>query len=1142
MPRALTLAWALLGTVPLWAQRDAKIPDPNPELERQTFQLAEGLEVNLFAADPMLAKPIHMNFDARGRLWIASSETYPHIRPGEKANDKILILEDTNGDGRADRTTVFMDGLLIPTGVEPGDGGAYIANSTELLHVAEQPDGKAGNVRVLLSGFGTEDTHHILHSLRWGPDGRLYMNQSIYIHSHIETPYGPRRLNAGGIWAFRPATHRLEIFARGWINSWGHVFDPYGQSFVTDGAGGEGINWCVPGGYYPTAIGPHAQRILHGLNPGHPKYCGAEIVSGRHFPEDWQGDLITNDFRGHRVVRFKLREDGSGFVAIPMPDVIRSSHPAFRPVDVKMGPDGALYIADWYNPIIQHGEVDFRDPRRDKTHGRIWRVTVKNRPTVARPRLHDVPIETLSQHLEAPEQWTRHFARRTLTERGASTVQPHLQKWIGSLDGKKESHQLLLLELMWLQQSLGLTPTVAEQLVLASRPPIRAAALRALADHPDHEIRFQLCVRGTKDEHPLVRLEAVRTLATLPEARAAGAATEVLKRPMDAWLDYALWLTLRELEPFWMPQLKSDKLPFPDGQSLIFALRAVDAHAAIPLIVDWLKSGKAANAGQKADLYELLASVGGPDELRLVFQYAVSHEPQRSRLLPTLEQAARQRRVKPSGDLSSVWQLLDKGNDVDRATAARLIGLWQMPEAIDKLVAQVKADGPITVRRAAIAGLAEIASPMATAKLDELAGANLPHELRQSAVMALVRHDVARGAFHAVALLAAGLPDRDTSELMASFVQQRGAAAALAKALAGKQIVTDTAKIAVRSARPGSPETELLVSALKTAGRLDMAKRLLTPQEKAQILADVARIGDAERGEMIYRRPELACQKCHAIGGSGGLAGPDLISLGASAPVDYILDSVLEPNKQVKENYHSVHVETKTGQQYSGIKVGDTGTQLILRDAEDREIRIDRAEIDTERIGGSLMPEGLTDSLTRSELVDLVRFLSELGKVGGRYFIGPTRFVRTWRVLEANPDAYTAIVRQGIQAAASDRVKLVWQPAYSTVGGILPPDGLPQLEIRHGLEGSRELFSFLRCQFDVKKAGRIQFRWNQIDGVSAWLDSAAIPVKQSMELEVAAGSHTLTLAVDWLRRKEGIRLEILEPGNNPASFQVINGK
>ena len=238
---------------PAFAQRDLKdIPPADPELERQALQLADGFEINLFAADPRIAKPIQMNFDPQGRMWLATSEVYPHIEPGQKANDKILVLEDRDGDGKADETTVFADGLLIPTGVAPGDGGAYVANSTEVLHFEDTDgDGKADQKRIVLSGFGTEDTHHILHTFRWGPGGHLYFNQSIYIHSHIETPFGVKRLNAGGIWKFRPKTWELDVFARGWINPWGHQFDDYGQSFVTDGAGGEGINYLLARGGLP---------------------------------------------------------------------------------------------------------------------------------------------------------------------------------------------------------------------------------------------------------------------------------------------------------------------------------------------------------------------------------------------------------------------------------------------------------------------------------------------------------------------------------------------------------------------------------------------------------------------------------------------------------------------------------------------------------------------------------------------------------------------------------------------------------------------------------------------------------------------------------------------------------------------------
>ena len=279
MMLALIAVLAFLA-VHLQAQRGLKdIPDPDPQLELQSLKVAEGFQINLFASDPMIRKPVQMNWDAQGRLWITTSTTYPQIKPGQKPEDQVVILEDSDGDGRADKSVVFADNLLIPTGLAPGDGGVYVANSTEILHLKDTDgDGKADQRRVVLSGFGTEDVHHMIHTFRWGPDGMLYFNQSIYTHSHIETPWGVRRLRAGGVWQLRPESLQLEVFARGFVNPWGHQFDHWGQSFATDGAYAEGINYMFPGATFVTAY--DARRTLRGLNPGQPKHCGLEVLSG----------------------------------------------------------------------------------------------------------------------------------------------------------------------------------------------------------------------------------------------------------------------------------------------------------------------------------------------------------------------------------------------------------------------------------------------------------------------------------------------------------------------------------------------------------------------------------------------------------------------------------------------------------------------------------------------------------------------------------------------------------------------------------------------------------------------------------------------------------------------------------------------
>jgi putative heme-binding domain-containing protein len=1143
----LALLVALATTAPLAAQRDAKIPDPDPEVERKSFQVAPGFEVNLFAADPLLAKPIQMNFDAAGRLWVVSSSVYPQIKPNQKADDKVLILEDTKGAGKADKVTVFADGLLIPTGLEPGDGGAYVANSTELLHLsATKGTGKADRRRVVLSGFGTEDTHHLLHTLRWGPDGMLYFNQSTYIHSHIETPHGVRRLGGGGIWQFRPETLRLEVFIRGLINPWGHHVDRWGQSFATDGAGGEGINYCIPGASY--AWTPHAARIVKGLNPGSPKYCGAEILSGRHLPEDWRGNILTNDFRGHRVCRFVLREDGSGYAAQEKAELIKTNHPAFRPVDVKMGPDGAIYIADWYNPIIQHGEVDFRDPRRDHTRGRIWRVTYKGRPVVKRPELLGATTEKLLEALKAPEDWTRHFAKRVLKERGSKVV-PALAQWAKGLDPKDPSHEHHLLEALWTYQSLDVVePRLLAAVLQARDHHARAAAVRVAAHwHARLVNPLELLAPRVADDHPQVRLEAVRALGQIQEVRAAELALHALDKPVDKFLDYALWLTVRELQSAWLPALQRGRLDFSGNvRRLIFALQAADLHggssAALRSLLALVKSGKIPKDREESVLI-LIASVGGPNELALIFNMVVAPDAtpanRRLHLLDALGQTARQRHIRPAGDLARIGSLLSSENEALRAAAVRTAGLWQVESLRGKLadLALAEKTGKL-LRQSAIEGLVSLGGKASRDALDQLAGSDRPAEVRTMAVVALAALDVKAAAGRASDMLAAGKAGADPADLINAFVQRKGGANVLAAALARRKLSADVAKLAIRAVRNCGLEAPALVEALRQAGGITTAgPRALSATEMRRLVEDVRKHGDPAGGEAIFRRRDLGCLKCHAIGGAGGQVGPDLASIGASAPVDYLVESILQPNKAIKEGYHSVIVTTTSGKIFTGIKVRQSKTELILRDAEDREVGIPVKDVDEVQNGGSLMPEGLADTLTRAELVDLVRFLSELGKVGP-YAISKARLVRRWQALEPTRAAYTLLTRTRIGSAAGNDPTLTWTPAYSTVAGTLPLDALP----RFVLGEDKRPVGFARCQLDVTTGGQVKLRLNAAGDLTLWVDQVPAEVKDEMVVDLPAGVHTLTFAIDLGKRRQGLRCELVDVSGSKARVRVVGGK
>ncbi|MEM7516807.1 MAG: PVC-type heme-binding CxxCH protein, partial [Planctomycetota bacterium] len=558
---------ALFGVValPALAQNGLRdIPDTAIEAQLEAFSPREGTSINLFASEPAVKNPVHMNWDTRGRLWVVSSPLYPHIQPGEEDSDRVVVLEDEDGDGVAEKHTVFADDLHIPTAVLPGDGGCYVANSVEVLFLKDTDgDDVADERRVVLSGFGTEDTHHLVHTFRYGPEGMIWMNQSIYIHTHLETPYGIRRLLGGGMWHYRSETQRAEVFMKGLINPWGHAFDEWGQSFLTDGAGGEGINFVFPRAVFKTS--PGASRTLSGLNRGQPKHCGLEVLTGSHVPEGLRETLAAPDFRGNRINLFRLTEQGSAYTSSQIEDLVSSTHRAFRPIDIKMGPDGAIYVADWYNPIIQHGEVDFRDPRRDKKHGRIWRITFDGRDLVEKPRIADTDTATLVEAIHAPEGWTREAARVEMRTRDRDDVEEVIR-------AEQPETDLARLQNLWALQSVMRTTDEDIAALFASDDPrARAAALRAIYyDEADSAIALDLAKRAIADPHPQVRLWGVSVLAQLDSPETVALAVRALEGvAVDEFLDFAVWSICREHADRWTDEVISGRNPFENAEQLL---------------------------------------------------------------------------------------------------------------------------------------------------------------------------------------------------------------------------------------------------------------------------------------------------------------------------------------------------------------------------------------------------------------------------------------------------------------------------------------------------------------------------------------------------------------------------------------------
>ncbi len=352
--------------------------------------LGKNLKVNLFASEqrfPELAKPVQMSFDSRGRLWVACWPTYPHWKPKEEMNDKLLILEDTDGDGKADKRIIFADKLHCPTGFEFANGGVLIAQAPDLMFLKDTNGDDRADVRLrVLSGLDSADTHHTSNSFQLDPGGALYFQEGTFHQTQVETPYGaPVRCSNAGVFRYEPKSQKFEVYVSfGFANPHGHAFDRWGQDIVVDGTGSVPTHGTLFSGHvdYPHKHAGPPQVYQQRTRPT----PGIEFLSSRHFPEEFQGNLLVPNVIGFQgILRYKIDDKGASLAGTELEPILSSRDPNFRPSDIETGPDGAIYFLDWQNPIIGHMQHNLRDPSRDRIHGRVYRVTYEGRP-LSKPR------------------------------------------------------------------------------------------------------------------------------------------------------------------------------------------------------------------------------------------------------------------------------------------------------------------------------------------------------------------------------------------------------------------------------------------------------------------------------------------------------------------------------------------------------------------------------------------------------------------------------------------------------------------------------------------------------------------------------------------------------------------------------------
>jgi hypothetical protein len=495
-----------------------------------------------------------MSFDTKGRLWVCTMPSYPMYLPGTPVNDQLLILEDTNGDGKADKRTVFADKLHVPTGFEFAEGGVYIAQQPNLLFLKDtNGDDKADVRELVLHGFDSADSHHSISAFTLDQGGAMYFQEGTFHHSQIESPYGPVRLKNAGVFRFEPRTWKLSVFVSyGFANPWGHYVDKWGQNLVADASGGANYFGTAFSGDvdYPHKHGGLQEFLKKQWRPT----SGCELVSSRNFPEEVQGNYLLNNCIGfHGTLQYRMKDAGSGFSADPVEPLIQASDTNFRPVDLEFGPDGALYLVDWFNPLIGHMQHSLRDPKRDTTHGRIWRITYTKNPLVSPPKIAGEPINALLDLLKVYEDRTRYRARIELRDRKTEDVVAELKKWTAGLDKSDKNYWLYMCEALWIYQSHDVVnEELLKTLLRCEDFHARAAATRVLCYWRDRvKAPLDLLRVQATDEHPRVRLEAVRACSFFRGADVPTAQEIVLESTLldqDYYLKYVTNETTQTLD------------------------------------------------------------------------------------------------------------------------------------------------------------------------------------------------------------------------------------------------------------------------------------------------------------------------------------------------------------------------------------------------------------------------------------------------------------------------------------------------------------------------------------------------------------------------------------------------------------------
>jgi putative membrane-bound dehydrogenase-like protein len=966
------LSWLIATATGAWTaepvphnQDRAPGPALSPAEALAHMKVPPGFSVELVAAEPDLVNPVAMTFDERGRIWVTESLEYPR-RDAGPGRDRIKILEDTDGDGKIDKVTTFAEGLNIPSGIAVGHGGVWVANSPDILFYKIGPDGKAaGKPEVVVSGFGRDDTHELPNSLTWGPDGWLYGLNGVFNRSVVRQN-GKTFDFTCALFRIHPKTREFQIFCEGTSNPWGVAFDPEGNAFVSA---------CVidhlwhlsETGYYLRQGGPYPPYtwILPSIvKHKHQKaaYCGIHYFDSDAYPPEYRDKLYMGNIHGNCINSDELTRDGSTYFAKPRPDLLNTDDAWFMPVSQKTGPDGCLYVLDWYDRYHCYQDAN-RDPAGiDRLRGRLYRIRYKGTPRAPQFDLVRESDDELIQRLHSPNIFFRDLAQRILCERNTPRVRAGLKKLVLDTATPRKARMHALLALI----GTGTLEADFHRRVLDDADSgVRAWGVRAAGNFG--KVDAAVCRRVEElahDPSPDVQLQVAIAARKLEGLNAQGVLIEVLSAcGEDKLIPAIVWQNLHPLlqaraDDFVSALINTEKARHPNVVRLL------------PRVVDRILGGKT-NALHVVGVFNLLvaANATGEKGARDVLSLLTA-KVQNGELRGTIRDALHEA-FQPA-----LHRILDEGVahplHLDAAIFALTLKDARARDAVRN--GFMAHNRPEAVRLRALEAL--IATGDAEA-LDLVAQA-LKDVSQSVGFRGGVLEALGKRNDPAVAELALSAYDRLEPDLRPRVIElltQRVAwGKRLLRAIADKQLPASALNVNQARRLLASKDPELVKQVKELYGTVREGRNPHREKIVAEMRDFLRRTpGNAKAGAIVFKN---LCGQCHKIYGAGEDVGPDLTSNGR-ASFEQLLSNVFDPSLVIGAGYQATMVVTKSGRSVTGRLAEDSLGRVVLKMQGGKMEVIARADVDEMSVSPvSLMPEGVETQLKPQEIADLFAFLT----------------------------------------------------------------------------------------------------------------------------------------------------------------------